>query len=857
MDDFGLGKAELNGSLMSIEFGPGGRLQQLWVMDPNNPEENEEFQFVAPPIAMGEEFAEDYFPGTILLGARTDPDEPWIVSRNAHAEQIGEEDDASNVVFRYDFSFLEELEAIGRFYELPGRVPQIVWELTIRNQSRRSVEIGELGFPLALNNVLDGFPRDDRGTREMFHDRTHVHKFIAGSASYVLASRMHGLPPGLLIYPGGDTRWEFYNHVPSSLNSTFQWEGVPVVYVHSRAAIEREGWPTWFYGHSSIVLEKGESRRYEMRFAPFDRYFTEGVASGLKNFGRPTIQVMPSAVAPADIGITMEVSGSKPTRFWSDPETEMDSDSDEDGGQCFIQPSQPGTVRIGFEDTSGRESQTQLLFTAPIADLIAARAEWIVENQVVADGPMKHAIVTADNESFEQFSDLRHFTNPYAIKCSLADALFLAEKNTVYPVEAQIKVLDEYLDGFFERRVRNPLDGSVGCVFPSATGAAACFGYPHLYPLTALLYGSMAQIARGFGGTARSETQYLQLGAETALNMWGATLSDQMLEGAIPLMSNLESFAAELAEHGLPAESEKLLGLIHQRWERLARKKYAFAPAGMWDADGFAEILSAARYVGDLDLKERVFRCLMAGKSASPCWWWYGSDKRWGLGLDGNDAALDNGELCLGAPTVANSALLFSLFSRDYAHMPDSIIRMAFGGMLSVWALVREDGAAGMGFCPDAASGHFGMSPTTADVGIALYEYIRSTGSFVLPALGTSMAVFGCRFEVNDERDTEHYSVRPWDGVGRRVVVRQISLDVETTCGSITELRFDASKRKARIALTNGSTKELKADIIVRGLWGRECKVAGQVHSAREGAFRIEAKLSALDTTHVDIEVCE
>src|SRR5687768_4796297 len=101
MDDYGLDRPELNGSLMSLEFGPGGRIHQLWVTDPSTPEETEEFQFVAPPVTMGEELAEDYYPGTILLGARTDPDDPWIVSRNARAEQIGDEEDPSSITFRY------------------------------------------------------------------------------------------------------------------------------------------------------------------------------------------------------------------------------------------------------------------------------------------------------------------------------------------------------------------------------------------------------------------------------------------------------------------------------------------------------------------------------------------------------------------------------------------------------------------------------------------------------------------------------------------------------------------------------------------------------------------------------------
>jgi hypothetical protein len=857
MDDFPLERPELNGSLMSLEFGQGGRIYQLWASDPNSQEESEEFQFVGPPVQMGEELAEDYYPGTILLGARTDPDEPWIVSRNTRAEHTGDDDDPGVVTFDYEFAFLEELQATGKFYEVGGKMPQIVWELSIKNRSRRSIEIGELGFPLCLNNVLDGFPRTDKGTREMFYDRVHVHKFIGGAASYIYAQRMPGIGPGLMIFPGGDTRWEFVNHVQASLNTTYQWEGIPVVYVHSQAAIEREGWPEWFYGHTSTVLEPGETRRYEMRFATGDRVYTDGATGALALAGRPTFKLYPAAVAPIDSGISLEIAGSTPTRFWSDVQVEMENDSDEHGGYCHITPTLgPGTIRVGFEDTAGRDSETQILFTRPIAELIQARADWILDNQVVREGPLKGAIVPADNLTADPYLDIRHYTAPFTLKCCLSEALFLAEKNASMPVAAEIEVLDTFLTDFLEGTVRNPADGSIGCVLPTSHGTAACFGYPDVYPITALLYGAMARIAATYGAK-RQSADYLELAGETAVAMWRQALTDPVLDGPIPLMSYLPGLADQLDAAGFIQEAGELRMLLDERWSRLASRKYSFAPGGFWEPDGFEEVLAAARHEKDLDLKDRVFRCLASGKSLSPCWWWYGSDKRWGVGPEGNDAAIDNGELCLGTPTVANSCLLFSIFGRDYAHLPEQIVRLAFAGMLSLWALVREDGAAGMAFCPDPASGHFGMAATTGDIGLAMFHYLRWSGAYVLPSLGRSLLTYGCRFEVEEERQTEVFTIRPWEGVGRRIIVRQVGMEVETTAGRIEELRFDARKRNARISLQNASDKDLTTELIVKGMWGRQCRAAGKTYVAEGGAIRVPVLMPANGKARIDIEVCE
>ncbi|HSI71583.1 MAG TPA: DUF5695 domain-containing protein [Fimbriimonas sp.] len=853
MDPFEVERPELNGTLMSLEFGQGGRIQQLWASDPGSQQDSEEFQFVAPPVQMGEEVAEDYYPGTILLGARMDPEDPWIVSRNTRAEHTGDDDDPSVVTFEYEFSFLEDLEATGKFYELGGRLPEVVWELSIRNRSRRSIEIGELGFPLALNNVLDGFSRTDLGTREMFYDRVHVHKFIGGAASYIYAQRMPNVGPGLLIYPGGDTRWEFINHVQASLNTNYQWDGIPVVYIHSRAAMEREEWPEWFFGHSSTVLEPGETRRYEMRFTTTNQ---EGPINALHLVGRPCFKLFPAAVAPIDSHISLEIAGATPTRFWTDLPVEMENDSDEHGGYCQVWPKDgPGTIRVGFEDSAGRDSETQILFTRPIAELIQARCDWILENQVVREGHLRGAIVSADNMSAEAFTDIRHFTNPFALKCAIGEALFLAEKNASQPLAQEVEALNEFVD-FFETTIRNPADGSVGCVLPTTTGTAACFAFPDVYPVAALFYGAMARIAAVYGAR-RKPNEYLKLAGETATAMWRHALSDPQIDHPIPLLSYLPGLADQLDSAGLIEQAGELRMLLDHRWTRMAERKYPFAPGGYWEPEAFEEVVAAARHSGNLELKDRAFRCLAASKSLSPCWWWYGADKRWGVGIEGNDAALDNGELCQGASSVANSALLFSIFQRDYAQLPEQHVRLAFAGMLGLWSLIRDDGAAGMAFCPDPASAHFGMAPTTGDIGLAMYHYLRHAGAYVLPSLGRSLLTFGCRFDVEEDRQTEIFTIVPWDGVGRRIVVRQVGMEVETSAGRLEELQFDARKRNARISLQNASDKDLTTELIVKGMWGRRVNVAGVSYAAEAGAVRIPVQLPAMGKARIDIEVCE
>jgi hypothetical protein len=854
MDDFSLDRPELTGSLISMEFGQGGRIQQLWTADPQEPE-GEEFQFVCSPIPMGDEFTDDYFPGTILLGARSGPDEPWVLSRNANAVAL-EDEDSMGSAFEYEFSFLEDIRATGRFFEMPGTLPQICWEVSIRNRSRRSIEIGELAFPFALNNVYEGFPRNDKGLQEMWNDRVYIHKFIGGAASYLFAQRLTARPPGLLIFPGDETRWEFYNHVPASLHTPYRWEGIPVVYVHSRAAIEREGWGEWFLGHTSLILEPGETRVYETRFAPAERNSIDGVSTALQNCRRPAIKLFPAAVAPAEVGIAMEVTGATPTRFFSDVECDLETDADEEGGFCFVRPNEPGAIRLMFEDTEDRLTEAHLLFTEPIEQLIQARARWIVENQIVDSGQLSHAILATDNTNE---ATTEPYGSDFAIVSSLADALFLAEKNTLYPTSSEIKALDAYLDSFVERLLRNPSDGATGGFLAGEGTVAIDYGRPLPYLLCALTYQAMARIAASFGETRRSRQRYLRLAAETAITLFRQTSFPSPSGVGVPLMSYLPELVDDLEAADLVEEAAMIISAYRQRERDVARRRNPSVGETLWHTTGYDESFWVAHRRGDSEAADRAIRCAFAARSLSPCWWWYGSDKMWSEYPFGPDVPSieDKGEICLGSTTVANSLMMLATLDRDHSGVSETYLRMAFGGLLGVWALVRPDGAGSMGYCPDAASRQFGMSWYTGDLGISLFHYLRRIACFVLPQPGVGLSTFGCTLEVDNETEGAVYIVRPWDGVGRRVVLRHIGFEASVDVGNITEVRIEAMKREASVSVRSLSGKQQSAKLAVRGMWGRRLGVNGSEHQVQDGVFVVPLALPAEGTMRVDLRVIE
>lgn len=856
MDDFAMDRPELTGTLISMEFGQGGRIGQMWVANPNLPDENEEFQFVLSPINMGDETVEDYYPGTILIGARSHPDDPWIVSRNSTARQIDDDEDPSKVSFAYEFAFLDDIEAVGKFYERAGTVPQICWDLTLTNRSRATIEIGELAFPFALNNLFEGYPGTDSGLGEMFKDRVYIHKYIGGSGSYLFAQRLNAEAPGLLIFPGDDSRWEFYNHVPASLNTPFRWEGIPVVYIHSRAAIEREEWPEWFNDHTALILEPGESRTYQTRFVPTERDRFDSVNPVLAACGKPAIRLLPGAVAPHDVGIALEVSGTTPTRFYTDQEAELETDSDEDGGFCFVRPEAPGLTTLSFEDTLGRETSAHLLFIEPIEQLIRARAKWIVDKQVheAPDTNLHHAILATDIHTGAQVTSTNEYLNPFGIESSLSDALFLAEKNAIYPSAREIAALEQYVKDFLLDDLQNPSDGTIGSAFADSKSVAFNSGRAQIYTLAANLYSSLYRLEKlGLTTLTGNLSRFLQ-----TATLAGATTAGNSEFGSAMLLGELKHYVAELTEDEYAAQIAQTWQTLSIAYASAAHRAFPFGGPSGWSTEAFREAFEGASAGINPGLAEEALRFAFAARSLSPSWWWYASDKRW---LEEHEiphpAMSDKGELCLGPTTMMNSLMFFRLLERDYVTLPDSYLRLAFGGMLGAWALVRSDGAGSMGFCPDAASRQFGISSLTGDIGISLFAYLRNVSSYVLPTKNAGVITFGCHFELDSEDGTDAYTIRPWDGVGRRILVRQIGFEVRARFGVIRELRFDTRKRWAKIVIHNPTDKAVQTELLVKGLWGNTVECLTQKFEAINGVIAIPFKMEPSITESLELRVIE
>ncbi|MCW5944076.1 MAG: hypothetical protein KIS66_17745 [Fimbriimonadaceae bacterium] len=851
MDEFDSDRLELTASLIAFEFGPGGRIQQLWVTDPELPEEAEEFQFILPPMPFGEEYAEDYYPGTVLIGARNHPDDPWVFDRNKTAFPI-ESDDAASTGFTYDFALLPEIRATGRYFEQPGAMPVVIWALSLENRSNKSLEIGELALPMAFHNLLDGGGSPD-AARKVFRNRYYIHKALGGSASYVHVQRISGEPPGLLVYPGENTAWEMVSSVPATVNAPHAWEGIPVVYLYSSAAVDREGRFRWFNGHSSLVLEPGETRVFQTRFVPVDQRAAQDLPEYLEFLNQPSVRLFPGAIAPVDVGIAVEVSGTIVRDFSADREAEIETDTDENGGFCFVRPTTPGSLRVTFSDGQGRDGHTHLLFLEPIRDLIEKRAGWLVAHQVFReDGhALNGSFVSANNSPRDVLTDPEWFLSDYAVYCGLGEALFLAEKNAAFPKRDEIELLEKYVTEFLHATLQNPGSCAVGCEFQSSTSVATDYGDPEMYVRVALFYLSMARIAHTTGLLSWPFESWLSLCARTITAMFANADPNRLERSGLPLFPLLHDLF-QLSNY--VEEAPWLEGLVQplvQRLERLAILEYDFRDGRDWSSEPFEDLYNAAVFTKNRNTQDKLVRCATAAKGLGPSWWWFGVDKALFEGVNPQPKLIDNGELGITAPTVANSAMLLNLFTRDIRFVPKHVLRAAYGGMLAAWSLVGPEGQSAAAFCPDPSSRMAGMLPFTGDTGATLYLYLRHIASYLLRGQSGEALPYGCSYDADDES----YTLRPWDGLGQRVVLGLTGVRFETTFGTIAEVRVDRRKRWAKLILSNPTRVRGTARVRIEGLWGAEFVVNGTEFAAEEGVLAWEQSLGPNATERLEVRV--
>lgn len=609
----------------------------------------------------------------------------------------------------------------------------ILWTLNLTNLSGQAVEIGDLACPLPMNTTFA------TETSSVFK-----HSLIAGHGSFIFWMRPNSVGPYLVLTPSDETALEYWDTLGGSYEA----------YIHSLAAgvVAAAQGTQWRQTNTSLMLPAGGSKSYGFKFRWADNY--DGVRQVLVEEGKIDVHVVPGMTVPSNLAAqlalrTTQAVAAVEAEFPA--QTQIQSLGNNGDYRLYrVQFSRLGENRLTIRYGNNRQMCLEFFVTEPIETLIAKRASFLVNKQVL-DGSKwynglypewnmsSQVLVTPDNYDllvgfvrYEVASDDAGLSRP----------AFMATKNAVSPVQSEVASLDYYIQNFvwggLQRTTNETYSYGIYGVqdwYSNRTSAdTGIGGQLHLwriydYPHIVVMYYGMYQVAKYHPEitTVLTAREYLLRAYGTAnalftvplaLTGWSAYYTGLMNEMVIP------DLIADLAAEGFSAEAATLRG----EWEQkvnffITGNPDLFGSEYSFDSTGFETQQAVARYglehaatLGATNppaysqrarrfMERQIAANILARGWLETAYYYYGSDYRSHAGDDYVLSYMSQ----MGGWGLLDYALYFATNATDY-------LRLGYASSLSAWALmntgtpdsnygywypgVGNDGACGGGFEP-------------------------------------------------------------------------------------------------------------------------------------------------------------
>ena len=704
----------------------------------------------------------------------------------------------------------------------PGR---LVWDLRLKNTTGVLLEIGELAFPLLVNDDYgaygtqgsDVLPNTAARQRNIHEQKVLAHHYIGGHSSYSFLQRPMGTPPFLLIQPLEDTPSECMYKASGQSGGGIRG-GPDLLAIHSYAVRALNRWPVpWVNGHTSLVLEPGEERRYRLGFKFIQDYpqiREEAVRAG--NIG---IRIVPAMVVQEGEETYVELQSQAPigkigieTPFVRSDGVEFRSRK-RVGDKELLTLSFRGrgqkTVRLEYGN--GRWTNLHFYCVEDIAQLLKARSRFIVERQFY-DSPndpyhRHHAFLPFDYRRRMTFTDSEAVWEVGASdEFGFSEALFLAEKNVPYPSKTEVATLETYVTDCLFKYIQDPQTYKVRASLywkkrkPSSSRSAwneerskavlRTYNYAH----PANIYHALYRIGKRYGlVTHRTPLEYLRMSYRTAIE-WFVTGDWKHI--GIMCGSNAIQILEDLKNEGWTQEYDKLRQEMAECDRAMVQDPYPFSSELTIDQTAHEQVYFFTKHFGDKEknaMTMQVIKALRGGNE--PVWFRYGQDRR-------------NFWSCWYSESLNGMALLDGF---EQTGDPDMFVK-GFAGVMSVAANLLPDGMCFSQFVwsPD----QFLHDPNTKEGGQGQWGFMQSVRSFVLrdPAFGLIGA--GCRVEENAGR----IRVVPKDGLRKRIVYPEKELRVRLMQGEIDWMTFDPPGRNFELSVVDTTGIVKNAALAIQGL---------------------------------------
>jgi hypothetical protein len=759
-----------------------------------------------------------------------------MTGKSADIRQVSHSKDAFHV--KYDGQAANEgglrSYRVAMTYR-PGEGNSLLWDIEIENVTGGVLEIGELGFPLMVNDdyaelyyepggreAISGggdvdFARTPVRQKLIHEQKMLVHHFVAGHSSYALVQRPLGDAPYLLVHPTLDTSFEcIYKEQNSGFGIHAQgWRGPDVLAIHSLATKNLRRWNSnpWVNGHTSLVLQPEEKKSYQIRFVLVESY--EAIREESYKAGNLGIRVLPSMVVQEDTDVFVELKSKSDIdkiNFLSD-NIKVTSKRRE-GEKTLLTLSFKGRGQKSLKLLYGEGRWTNLHFYCieDIAGLLKARGEFVVDRQFYdnPDDPYHrhHGFLPFDHRTGSRFLDSDEVWEVGGSdESGFSEPLFLAEKNVYFPSKKEVDTLETYIADCLFKYIQNPETYEVRASLfwkertPSSPwghwtkerSEAAFRTYNYVHP--ANIYHALYRIGKRYGLLTRERPEeYLKMSYHTCMKWFSAGPWKHigMMEG-----SNAIHILADIEKEGWKEEHANLRQAMKECDDQFVEDPYPYSSELIIDQTAHEQVYFFTKFFENAEKNRKTVQVLKALRGGNqPVWFRYGNDKR------GDIACWYNASL--------NGLALLNSF--EDSGDPDALLK-GYAGVMSVMHNVLPDG---MGF------NHFictpgifdNEPPRTFESGSGLWGFLQAAKSYVVRDETFGLVGYGCAVEAAGQQ----IRVTPKDGLRKRVRFAAEKIDVEATQGEIDQIVFHTTEHSFEIKMSDSTGVVKNAAVSIRGL---------------------------------------
>ncbi|NMA66478.1 MAG: LamG domain-containing protein, partial [Clostridiaceae bacterium] len=253
------------------------------------------------------------------------------------------------------------------------------WDITVKNTSGRTLEIGDLGIPLNFNHHWNS-------TQDVSYTQRVVrHSFVSKNGSYIVWGRPNGVGPYLIMFPVNGTSLEFKdmcrrNEGPFAMEEP-RFEGLVTYFINSLWVSQNRAGA--YLPATSTILPNGASKTFSFKF----RWCTDeaAVQDILYQEGLIDVTVAPGMTTTTDLPVSLDLHTKKNINSVTAQYPAQTSitriGSSNDHNIYRISFSRLGQNNITVNYGNNETTVLQFYVIEPLETLINNRAQFLVNRQ--------------------------------------------------------------------------------------------------------------------------------------------------------------------------------------------------------------------------------------------------------------------------------------------------------------------------------------------------------------------------------------------------------------------------------------------------------------------------------------------